>query len=136
MSTIETISALSTSPSTCMHVTQCVWYCKLIIPNQIYSTSFYSSLYTPQTLKKLLFEIEDHNALDCNGDAPLHCYVKRRDKEKFNCLITFLIHSKCDVNLLNIDGQTALHLACKVSDYSCIPHSDAMDILDYACTYC
>ena len=66
-------------------------------------------------VKKLLFDITDHNALDTNGDAPLHCFVKRKDKEKFNCLITFLIHSKCDVNLPNTDGQTALHLACQVS---------------------
>ena len=71
-----------------------------------------------QALKKLLFKIEDHNALDSNGDAPLHCYVKRRDKERFNCLITFLIYSKCDINFLNIEGQTALHLGCKVSHSS------------------
>ena len=68
-----------------------------------------------QVLKKLLFEIEDHNALDSNGDAPLHSYVKRRDKERFDCLVTFLTYSKCDINYQNIDGQTALHLACKVS---------------------
>ena len=66
-------------------------------------------------VEKLLLEREDHNALDSSGDAPLHCYVKRRDKERYDCLIMFLIHSKCDVNLRNSDGQTALHLACKVS---------------------
>ena len=68
-----------------------------------------------QVLKKLLFEIENHNALDSNGDAPLHSYVRRRDKESFDCLVTFLTYSKCDINYHNIEGQTALHLACKVS---------------------
>jgi hypothetical protein len=68
-----------------------------------------------QVIKKLLFEIEDHNALDSNGDAPLHSYVKRRDKERFDCLVAFLTYSKCDINYQNIGGQTALHLACKVS---------------------
>ena len=73
---------------------------------------------TLQSLKKLVFEIEDHNALDSNGDAPLHSYVKRTDKERFDCLVTFLTYSKCDVNFLNIEGQTALHLACIVSHCS------------------
>ena len=68
-----------------------------------------------QVLKKLLFEIENHNALDSNGDAPLHSYVRRRDKESFDCLVTFLTYSKCNINYQNIEGQTALHLACKVS---------------------
>lgn len=67
-----------------------------------------------QELKKLLIEVTDHDTLDSNGDAPLHYFVKRKDKEKFKCLMTFLIHSKCNVNLLNVDGQTALHLACQV----------------------
>ena len=67
-----------------------------------------------QAVKKLLFEVTEHDTLDSNGDTPLHCFVKRKDREKFNCLIIFLIHSKCDVNLLNKDGQTALHLACQV----------------------
>ena len=70
-----------------------------------------------QVLKKLLFEIEDHNAFDSKGDAPLHSYVKRRDKERFDCLVTFLTYSKCDINYLNIDGQTALHLAYKVNHF-------------------
>jgi ankyrin repeat protein len=29
--------------------------------------------------------------------------------------MTFLIYSKCNVNMFNVDGQTALHLACQVS---------------------
>lgn len=68
----------------------------------------------PQDLKNLLGQARDHNALDANGDAPLHCFVKRKDREKFNCLMALLIHSKCDINLPNKDGQTALHLACQV----------------------
>ena len=72
-------------------------------------------LYAQQkALKKLLRKVDDHDALDMNGDTPLHSYVRRRDKEKFNCIMTFLIHSKCDVNLPNREGQTALHLACEV----------------------
>ena len=71
-------------------------------------------LHIPQDLKKLLMKVEDHNVLDFNGDAPVHSYIRRRDKEKFNCLMTLLIYSKCDVNLPNKDGQTALHLACEV----------------------
>ena len=67
-----------------------------------------------QELKKLLIEVTDHDTLDLNGDAPLHYFVKRKDKEKFKCLMTFLIYSKCDINMLNVDGQTALHLACQV----------------------
>ena len=59
-------------------------------------------------------KVEDHNVQDMDGDAPVHAYVKRKDKEKMNCLMTFLIHSKCDVNLPNEEGQTALHLACQV----------------------
>lgn len=72
------------------------------------------TLHCLQELLKLLFKVTDHNALNQDGDAPLHSFVKRRDKEKFNCLMAFLIHSKCDVNLTNREGQTALHLACEV----------------------
>lgn len=51
-----------------------------------------------------------------NGDTPLHAYVSRKDKHKLDCLMTFLINApKCDVDMLNDDGNTALHLACKVS---------------------
>lgn len=75
-------------------------------------------MYTAQDLKKLLVKVVDHNALDANGDAPVHSYVRRRDKEKFKCLMTLLIHGNCDVNLPNKDGQTALHLACEVKPLS------------------
>ena len=69
---------------------------------------------TAQDLKKLLVKVVDHNELDANGDTPVHSYVRRRDKEKFKCLMTMLIHGDCDVNMPNKDGQTALHLACEV----------------------
>ena len=72
-----------------------------------------------QDLKKLLVKVGDHNALDMNGDAPVHSYVRRRDKQKFKCLMTLLIHSECDVNLANKEGQTALHLACEVYKQAC-----------------
>ena len=64
-----------------------------------------------QHVMKLLFEVKDHNIQDANGDMPVHSYVKN---QRFDCLMTFLIHSKCDVNLTNRDGYTALHLACQV----------------------
>ena len=57
----------------------------------------------------------DPDALDENGDAPLHAYVRRRDENTFTCLMTFLVHSKCDVDQPNREGLTALHLASEVS---------------------
>ncbi len=65
-------------------------------------------------LKYLSTDGVDTGALQ-NGDAPLHAYIRRRDKQKQNCLMTFLIHAEHDVNLVNEEGDTALHLACKVS---------------------
>lgn len=49
-----------------------------------------------------------------DGDTPLHAYVKRQDKQRMNCLMAFLIHAEYDVNMVNKDGDSALHLACKV----------------------
>ena len=83
-----------------------------------------------QVLKKLLFETENHHALDSNGDAPLHSYVRRRE---FDCLVTFLIYSKCDINYQNIEGQTALHLACKVSHCFFRPYLFLQWKLQYSC---
>jgi ankyrin repeat protein len=60
-------------------------------------------------------EVTDHDTLDSNGDAPLHYLVKRKDGEKFKCLMAFLTYSKCNINMLNVDGLTALHLACQVN---------------------
>ncbi len=54
--------------------------------------------------------------LNREGDAPIHYYVKRRDKYRFDCLMAFLIHSQSVVDLVNNDGMTALHLACEVRE--------------------
>ena len=53
--------------------------------------------------------------LNREGDAPLHYYIKRRDKHRFDCLMAFLIHSTSIIDLVNNDGMTALHLSCEVS---------------------
>ena len=68
-----------------------------------------------QHVQKLLKNNPDPDAVDDNGDTPLHAYVKRKDKHKFDCLTTLLIHSKCDLDKPNHDGMTALHLAAEVS---------------------
>ena len=56
----------------------------------------------------------DANALDENGDTPLHAYVRRKDKNKLECLMIFLINASYEVDKLNKSGDTPLHLACKV----------------------
>ena len=49
-----------------------------------------------------------------DGDTPLHAYVRRQDKHKMECLMTFLVHADYDVDMVNDDGDSPLHLACKV----------------------
>ena len=51
------------------------------------------------------------------GDAPIHYYIKRQDQNRFECLMAFLIHTpRSDIiDLVNSEGMTALHLACKVA---------------------
>ena len=45
-------------------------------------------------------------------NSELHSYVK---KARFDRLMTFLIsNEKYDIDQVNSDGDTALHLACKV----------------------
>ena len=59
----------------------------------------------------------DTNTYDKNGDTPLHAYVRRKDKNKLDCLVAFLINAKeYDVDRKNGDGDTPLHVACKVSN--------------------
>ena len=70
-------------------------------------------LSSQKVLKYLGKEGVDVGALH-DGDTPLHAYVRRRDKNKLGCLMTFLINAKCDVNAVNKDGDSPLHLACKV----------------------
>jgi len=74
----------------------------------------YTNAHT-QHVQKLLKNNPDPDAVDDNGDTPLHAYVKRKDKHKFDCLVTFLIHSKCDLDKPNANDMTALHLAAEVS---------------------
>ncbi len=63
----------------------------------------------------------DADALDENGNTPIHAYIKRGDKRKLECLMTFLINAKYeDINAKNHDGDTPLHLACKVRGHTCM----------------
>ena len=59
----------------------------------------------------------DPDGLDGNGDAAIHCFVRRQrgEKQMFSCLMALLIHSRCDVDLPNANGDSALHLAADVS---------------------
>lgn len=57
-----------------------------------------------------------------DGETPLHAYVRRHDKQKLQCLMTFLVHAEYDVDMVNKDGDSALHLACKVSLFRCYIH--------------
>ena len=68
-----------------------------------------------QKLLKYLSQNDvDVTAFDERGDMPLHAYVRRTDKCKMDCLFTFLINAEYNVDALNKDSDTALHLACKV----------------------
>ena len=64
---------------------------------------------------KLLRSEVDPDAADEKGDTPLHAYVKRTDKHKFECLMALLVHSKCDLDKPDQEGMTPLHLAAQVS---------------------
>ena len=60
------------------------------------------------------------NALNSEGDSVLHSIVRRqfkhhREKEqKQEYLMALLIYSDADVNLLNAQKTTALHIAVEV----------------------
>ena len=66
-------------------------------------------------LQKVLYYLSqsdvDVEVLDCNGDMPLHAFVRG---SKLECLFAFLINAEYDVDALNSSTETALHLACKV----------------------
>ena len=49
-----------------------------------------------------------------NPDAVIqwHSYVRR---EKYDVLMNFLVHEKYGIDQQDEEGQTALHLACEVS---------------------
>ena len=62
----------------------------------------------------------DPNSLNSEENAPIHSLVKRKakgkknQKEKMHLLVTLLTFGDVDINMLNGDGYTALHLAVKV----------------------
>ena len=77
-------------------------------------THIHTPTHTQHVLKLLRSEV-DPDAADDKGDTPLHAYVKRKDKNKFDCLMTLLIHSKCELDNPDEEGMTPLHLAAQVS---------------------
>ena len=62
----------------------------------------------------------DPNSLNSEENAPIHSLVKRKakgkknQKEKMHLLVTLLTFGDVDIDMLNGDGYTALHLAVKV----------------------
>jgi len=67
-------------------------------------------------IKYLVKREMDPLGLDPNGDTPIHYYIKSGRKNMFDNLMTLLIHCDLDglVDLINSDGNTPLHLACRV----------------------
>ena len=62
---------------------------------------------------KLIQEGFDVDALDSvSGDALIHVIMKKKNsKDKFDLLITLLLHSKVNVNRQNWQQLTALQMA-------------------------
>ena len=62
----------------------------------------------------------DHNSLNSEENAPIHSLIKKkargkkRQREKMRLLVTLLTFGDVDIDMLNGDGYTALHLAVKV----------------------
>ena len=52
----------------------------------------------------------DFNAKDSCGFTPLHCLMTRGPVEFHESIFNLLV-SKCNVDAVNFDGQTALHVA-------------------------
>ena len=48
------------------------------------------------------------NAIDANGNTPLHWASRRGDNE----MVSFLLRNGADSAIVDADGSTALHLAC------------------------
>lgn len=60
----------------------------------------------------------DLNALNSEGDAPIHAIVRRKRKKRASLLLTLLVNgcSKVDIDKYSEkSGDTALHLAVMVS---------------------
>ena len=66
----------------------------------------------------------DPNAKNSKNNAPIHSLVqyklmgKKKKEERMHYLVTLLTYAKVDVNLMNGDGQTPLHLAVMVGGCS------------------
>lgn len=69
-------------------------------------------------IKVLLSVGVDVNAVNKNRKkAPIHLAVSNRC---IDALMVLLEHTQTDVNLLDSDGNSALHLAAKIGDIKCI----------------
>ncbi len=50
------------------------------------------------------------------GDTPIHAFVRREDHaQSLDCLFTLFIYGEYDIDILNAEADTPLHLACKVN---------------------
>ena len=59
----------------------------------------------------------DANSVNHTQNAPIHSLVKRKaksGKDKMKLLVTLLTFGDVDIDMLNGDGNTALHLAVMV----------------------
>ena len=69
-------------------------------------------------------ESRDPNVKNNKSNAPIHSLVlyklmgKKKKEERMRYLVTLLTYAKVDVNLMNGDGQTPLHLAVMVGGCS------------------
>ena len=62
-----------------------------------------------------LKEGADPNARDEDGNCAVHVFIARHSKKhSFDCLMTLLIHGRCDLDKPDRSGDTALHLAAAV----------------------
>ena len=77
--------------------------------------------FSPQDFARELQQTRvDPDACDSDNNALVHSIMLRklRDKQKLELLEVLFTHSSADVNLQGQDGNTALHLACEVSQHS------------------
>ena len=57
----------------------------------------------------------DLNGKDGSGQAPIHAIITSKRRKSPALLLTLLSNSNTDVSIKTDDGETALHLAVKVS---------------------
>ena len=60
------------------------------------------------------------NARNENGDAPIHTFVRGKNRYKFDCLMALLVYSDTralEIDAPSADDNTALHLAVQVSSW-------------------